>query len=595
MKNKKGFTIIEILITVGIIALVTVIGFVTFTTIIKNVEEKEYKRLANEFETAAEVWLTEQTEKDPTSELEKKLYNNPGTFENVTLKQLADSGLIEEQIENPKTNKKFNYTEAYVKLYYDSVEYDEGNTKETGLKSKFLGNTSPGIFYKDNPFYLNDKDMKAGEVIYDPDETFDPTINITLVNENGDALDTKAAINNGSLKCTLSDKTAYSKTEPFEVTCSYSFIYDGKNGKKTISYEVNYKSVLDGIYLYEGKSKEYTVDIPRTYKFTSVGAKGKGGSTNVGAKLYTEISLKRGDKVKIEVGGQESKFGGGLDGNGGTTNNGGDSTRVWIQKAEETEYKLAFAAAGGGGGTTPTAVGTTTTEISGTTTISTPAGGTTTGVTTSKTSITAAQGKNGTNGGGSGASSTITVCSTAKVRGTCNTYNACSACGCKTYQWSYDQCKREADTCTKSGCGCKTYKTCTSASVCGYVYYFGDNATNTGSSYPGAGVSTCKYANLGEYRRWGDSCIEYKSCSSCSCAAYNTNTVSCITSPSSCLNGVNFSCTATTSRMGSGSGGTNIVNTDFSPSKTNTSIGTYTLDKQKNDGYLQIEAEIKEL
>ena len=117
-------------------------------------------------------------------------------------------------------------------------------------------------------------------------------------------------------------------------------------------------------------------------------------------------------------------------------------------------------------------------------------------------------------------------------------------------------------TCRTSGCGCETRNRCSACGCASYSYSYdwGSTGSNSGSSNPGSGISTCKKANVGKYKRWKITCVScvrgghayapgcniprnnrcnkytwkykicksskkcstYNRCSSCSCATYNS-------------------------------------------------------------------------
>ena len=89
MKN-KGFTIVELIITIAIIAVVTVSVGVSMNGIFSNNEEKEYDSFVNIIENAACTYA------------EIKGYT---TNTSVTINELINYGLIREDLSNPKTKE----------------------------------------------------------------------------------------------------------------------------------------------------------------------------------------------------------------------------------------------------------------------------------------------------------------------------------------------------------------------------------------------------------------------------------------------------------------------------------------------------------
>ena len=54
------------------------------------------------------------------------------SFYNISLKELASNNLIDDNIVNPKTNRKFNYDNDYVRVTYD------GNVGSKKYETKFF-------------------------------------------------------------------------------------------------------------------------------------------------------------------------------------------------------------------------------------------------------------------------------------------------------------------------------------------------------------------------------------------------------------------------------------------------------------------------
>lgn len=118
--NKKGFTLIEILIVISLLAIITTSSFIAFRSVNENSKNNDYTRIVEEFKTTAEVYV------DKNEELRKNIYNKEINYYDVTLNMLLKDGLIENDIVNPKTNKKFNY-DSYIRISYNN-----------GLKKEFI-------------------------------------------------------------------------------------------------------------------------------------------------------------------------------------------------------------------------------------------------------------------------------------------------------------------------------------------------------------------------------------------------------------------------------------------------------------------------
>lgn len=305
---------------------------------------------------------------------------------------------------------------------------------------------------------------------------------------------------------------------------------------------------LLGKFKYTGESKTITAEYTGTYIVTGAGAQGN-GEGGKGAYLKVALEATKGDVIKIVVGGQECKFGGGLDATGKCTNGGGDSSQIYINGV------LVYAASGGGAGDLGTDGDTTTSTTDGTGGLSaTGDAGSTATIT-----ITPSSGHAGTNGGGGGIGNFYQNCSQYD-----GPYNECltgsntcqagyvSGSTCLSYG-NYTPYTSQVSSCTGYGSAgsSSTYATC---SVNGYTKATTTQQCSSYSSW--SGYYDCgSYCSEGIYNyydkgttvntdtqrvTWSQgyrkvtktrgSCNTYSRCSSCSCATYS----SCVNSSCSC-------------------------------------------------------------
>ena len=96
--NKKGFTLVELLAVIIILSLLAVLASTSVTKVIKNSKSDLYDAQLNLIKSAAEAWGSDNINKLP----------NAGECKYITLSTLKGYGLIDNEIKNPKTNKKFN-------------------------------------------------------------------------------------------------------------------------------------------------------------------------------------------------------------------------------------------------------------------------------------------------------------------------------------------------------------------------------------------------------------------------------------------------------------------------------------------------------
>lgn len=100
-KNKKGFTLVEIL---GVMVLLGLIALIIIPLVDKHIveaREKAYQTQINNIILGAKSWAVD----NPLSEF---LPTDEGDIEEITLGDLMEEGYVEYDIVNPKTKKKFS-------------------------------------------------------------------------------------------------------------------------------------------------------------------------------------------------------------------------------------------------------------------------------------------------------------------------------------------------------------------------------------------------------------------------------------------------------------------------------------------------------
>ncbi len=116
MKNKQGFTLIEVTIVVLILATIALITIPIVRTIINNSREKTYQINVTSIENAAKYY----------HQLNSAHINNLlETIEEVSVSvdQLKAEGLVDEDITNPKNNKLMSGYVRIKKISENNFEY----------------------------------------------------------------------------------------------------------------------------------------------------------------------------------------------------------------------------------------------------------------------------------------------------------------------------------------------------------------------------------------------------------------------------------------------------------------------------------------
>ncbi len=103
--NKKGFTLVELLAVIVILALLALVANSSVTNVVRNSKSDLYNAQLELIESAAKTWGAENLDKLPED----------GKCSYITLKNLKKYGLLEGDVVNPKTNKNFS-DNMYIKI-----------------------------------------------------------------------------------------------------------------------------------------------------------------------------------------------------------------------------------------------------------------------------------------------------------------------------------------------------------------------------------------------------------------------------------------------------------------------------------------------
>ena len=98
--NKKGFTMVELLVVIALIAIMAVLLTINMTGVLSEQRGMSFKTLKGEMESAACAYIDKQKNID----LRNQYKHNPagGT---ITLNTLITSGLIDGEVIDPRNNK----------------------------------------------------------------------------------------------------------------------------------------------------------------------------------------------------------------------------------------------------------------------------------------------------------------------------------------------------------------------------------------------------------------------------------------------------------------------------------------------------------
>lgn len=229
MRNKKGFTLVELLVTIVLLGIVAGIVIFNLTSVKSSSQKEEYERYVAAVKAAANVYATEN------KSVFDELYTDKA-FIYIKVGTLIDNGYLSETLTNPYTNQHIGRDEL-IKANLDSV---------TGV----LTFEYP-IEGKDTEQYL----VAIGDIV-EWGEPYDcytgiGTYKLALSDEDGNLID---------LTATTQDKDGNTITnkEKYHFECSFpsgwsdytdTTVTEGKTGTKYTNtsghYEITYSWITD--------------------------------------------------------------------------------------------------------------------------------------------------------------------------------------------------------------------------------------------------------------------------------------------------------------------------------------------------------------
>ena len=97
--NKKGFTLIEVIVSVGLLALIGVAVGISLNKTFKNQEKMNYEEYVDKVKSSALLYANN------TTEVINALNSNV-SFKVLKVEELINNGYISESLENPETDRK---------------------------------------------------------------------------------------------------------------------------------------------------------------------------------------------------------------------------------------------------------------------------------------------------------------------------------------------------------------------------------------------------------------------------------------------------------------------------------------------------------
>lgn len=279
MKNKKGFTLVEIIAVIALIAVI--VGIFIVNLVGKNDPKENNKDTVKQILSAADAYVSANR-----SEIEK-LYEGYN-FVDITIGDLKSNGLLSEDITNKETNEKYK-DEEVVRVTLNgstgATEFELNPADETNTylvaDSIYLAYDASGSNWctEENEFKgLNDSDPKYGKLVLtdlnDASKTY-PLVkgdSIKVTSCNVDV--TKAGSYSVVYTYTYNGKSV-SKTRNVYVAASETDVdsftaYLNKNGNKIVLGAKDTKVTLIVTYK-NGTKKEFTSPVDNITDFTMKG------------------------------------------------------------------------------------------------------------------------------------------------------------------------------------------------------------------------------------------------------------------------------------------------------------------------------------
>ena len=255
MRSKKGFTLVEILVSIGLLALLGSVIAISLNRVFKDNNIKNYNEYVEKIKSSAMLFVNNTV--DIINDL------NDNSFKIITIGDLIDNGYVNDTLVNPSTDEKVGKEEK-IQVSYDSdheliVTYPYNNTETEAYLytlnySVMYGDTTEDLCYVGlntrslqliNTNGIKDKDLKKNDTIKAYMENGEVCTNLTsekigtykirydYIKEDNKTLD-DSDVNKKSAERTITVKPSKPVINNFEVTKDKNAVYN-----PTITYKVS--------------------------------------------------------------------------------------------------------------------------------------------------------------------------------------------------------------------------------------------------------------------------------------------------------------------------------------------------------------------
>ena len=254
MRNTKGFTLVEVLVSIGLLALLGTVIAISLNKVFKDNNKMHYNEYVEKIKSSAMLFVNNSV--DIINDL------NDDSFKIITIGDLIDDGYVNDTLVNPNTNEKVDKNEK-IQVSYDSdheliVEYPYTNDNEESYLytlnySVMYGDTTEDLCYVGlntrslqliNTSGGKVKDLKKNDTIKAYMENGEECTNLTSEKigtykirydyTKDDKSLTSDGVNKKSAERTITVKPSKPIINKFEVTKDKNAVYN-----PTITYNVS--------------------------------------------------------------------------------------------------------------------------------------------------------------------------------------------------------------------------------------------------------------------------------------------------------------------------------------------------------------------
>lgn len=302
MKNKKGFTLIEIIISISLIILIGILSIV-FVNKDKLTEEEQIEKYKEKVILDSSVYF--ENNKDKL--LKFKQLKNIGDYAVIQLKELIDNGLLEENLYNPirKTSSResdFDCLKVFINADGNiDIEYPYAGVCENKEEDEIAIIMKKGVF-----IHLSDENNKE-LILPSSQEIYNIyNLNVDIINDiqNGDYILKYYDFKAPSYELRTSDGITIATSNDYEVWNNQGPTKKTENGtwskKWEYVYEINENSDLLKDYLIIESNKQKKIEIEQVDNSAPILVDANGNVQYDVISLNTYFS-KQFERYKIEI------------------------------------------------------------------------------------------------------------------------------------------------------------------------------------------------------------------------------------------------------------------------------------------------------